>query len=253
MPKKGGVRYKMGEELSAFFNAFILPFIMEERIYALPDDVGDESPEGGAEYWINRLAEVSETVANIYDTDNYNIENKKDIFDMHTENVTNTSAVTGDTISNIYEMFCGTDAAEKSAEKFYSSDVYRENAFAEVFFTESMHSEKECISDKQKTDIYGKDSFSSVQRDIFGEVIRERENVRNSPVELPAALKEHGDGNYFDKMEGSRVGMGKNEFIINIGGITQNISSGETAAEDIGEAVARCIAQALNTTAEGVY
>lgn len=42
--------------------------------------------------------------------------------------------------------------------------------------------------------------------------------------------------------------------VINLGGITQNISGGESGVSaDIGQEVAKCILNALNTTAEGVY
>ncbi|MBQ9604223.1 MAG: hypothetical protein IJR45_02305, partial [Firmicutes bacterium] len=45
----------------------------------------------------------------------------------------------------------------------------------------------------------------------------------------------------------------RSEIVINIGGITQNISGGGTEIADIGEAVARCLMEAVNTTAEGAF
>lgn len=54
--------------------------------------------------------------------------------------------------------------------------------------------------------------------------------------------------------ENNSYGGTKNEFVINLGGITQNISGeGGTDMQKIGDAVAQCIINAINTTAEGAF
>lgn len=83
--------------------------------------------------------------------------------------------------------------------------------------------------------------------------IYKNSDVRNADT-AAAAVFEKSAENTVGESDGdgtkSKVSNVKNEFTINLGGITQNIAGD---AGDVGDALARCIINAINTATEGAF
>ena len=131
-------------------------------------------------------------------------------------------------VSDIYREIC---AGERTAENTLTERLEKESVFERVFgMPEREHFESEKAVFKENNvgnNIYKSESVGTFEREIAKTM-----------------------SNAF-KTEEKREN--RSEIVINIGGITQNISGGGTEAADIGEAVARCLTEALNTTAEGAF
>ena len=252
-----------GDFYEEFMIYWLLPELMAE-VYGGADKNADTLFEGTLpEAFFGDIPnkEVFEGIPSkeLFENENMSAAERTDIFEFLGQggvNIVNITDVTAQNVENaaeytrmteeraVWDVFEYAEGVgyEREREAIYKEVQNRENTLHDsVFERPENGSVYDRIADSSDVRIERESIFSenSVMNGLYG---------GKSGGEFERGFARLTE-NAFTKEETSER---RNEFVINIGGITQNISGG-TEIADIGEAVAKCLMEAVNTTAEGAF
>ena len=248
-----------------FFDLYFLPYLLAE-IYA-DEEVYKSVLKAGTVYENAGEEKLFSEKKDVYEENITNFGGFNGFYGISTDNRT-------DVVNNIYnssdeerffnaENSSGIYKTEENAvyKNIYGKEVGARNETLNIYDTGNAFfaDTKTVTADGEAKNFYGgEQSYAAVHglanKDIY--------NVQSESITKYGREENIGKtGNYiFDMLNESRKVFSekstdksvKNEFVINLGGITQNIT-GNYGDTDIGEEIARCIINAINTSKEGAF